>query len=241
MRFVDTYWEKENLGVDSGKFIIDSDEDVMQIEKILKNCNKEYLEADVASGCIKSIAVLENNGFHFMETAIALKASVADIDIPKAMKRFIGKVSYDESTVEELRIIGDAINTGTMFLTDKISLNAAFGSKKAGNRYCNWFYSLLQKGAKCFSIHYMGKLVGFELSILKDDTVEFILGGGLPGGYTGAGMMTVTASYDYWMNHNIKSIETNVSSNNLPVLKLHELFGLRINELRYILAKNIEN
>ena len=241
MRFVDTYWEKENLGVDSGKFIVDSDEDVIELEKALRNCNKEYLEADVIPGCIKSIIALENNGFHFMETAIGLKACVTDIKIPKSMERFIGKVSYDESTEEELKIILDIISSGKMFLTDKISLNSVFGSEKAGNRYYNWFQSLLKNGAKCFSIHYMGKFVGFELSILKDATVEFFLGGGFPGVYAGAGMMTVTASYDYWTHQSIKSIETNVSSNNLPVLKLHELFGLRINEMRYIFAKNIDN
>lgn len=238
MRYIDSFWEKKNLGVDSGKLVIDEAIDTAQLEEILESNKKEYWEADVACGCFDSICVLEKKGFHYMETAIGLKANISDIQIPKSMKRFVGKVSYDLTTDDELQTILDVIRSGEMFLTDKISLNSKFGHKKAGNRYGNWVESLLEKDARCFSIHYMGKLVGFEISILKDGAVEFFLGGGFPNAGAGSGMMTVTASYDYWLNQDIKSIETRVSSNNMPVLKLHELFGLRVCDMRYILVKN---
>lgn len=239
MNFIDTPWEKRNLGVESGKVIVQSDNDVALLKETLKINNKEYMEADVAPGCIKSIRALENSGFHFMETLVELEASVSEIVVPKNMKRFAEKVSYDLSSEEELQIIKSVIRSGEMFLTDKISLNPFFGQIKAGNRYANWVESLLEKDARCFSVHYKDKLIGFEISILEDGKLEFLLGGGFP--KTGAGMMTVTASYNYWTHQDIKSIETKVSSNNLPVLKLHELFGLRTSGLRYVFVKNIDN
>lgn len=240
MKIIDTYWEKKNLNVESEKYIINSDDDVEMLKNALAICNKEYIEADVAPGCIKVLSTLEENGFRFIETAIGLGASVSDVIVPKSMRRFAGKVSYVESTGDELQIIKNVIRSGEMFLTDKVSLNPCFGKEKAGNRYGNWVESLLESNARCFSIHYMEKLVGFEISILKEGVLDIFLGGGFPNVGVGAGAITVTASYSYWMNQNIKQIKTRVSSNNFPVLKLHELFGLKINDLRYILVKNFD-
>lgn len=240
MKFIDTFWERENLGVESGKFIVDSDEDIQKLKEMLDSCGKEYVEVDVAPGCMKVLSLIEEKGFHFIETAIELKGSVTDIRIPKAMSRFVDKVSYSISTDDDMRIIRDVISSGEMFLTDKISLNSAFGPQKAGKRYNNWVKELLDGDARCFSIYYMDRLIGFEVSIIEDGIVELLLGGGFPEGGVGTGMITVTASYDYWMHQNIKSIKTRVSSNNVSVLKLHELFGLKVDAFRYIFVRKVE-
>ncbi len=240
MTFIETWWEKENLNIDSGKLLIEDSDTVDHVVEELQGINKEYLEADVGANCFEIISMLEMQGFHFVETAIELKGNLSEIHIPRAGNRFVECVSYIQSTEEELSVIEELIASGEMFQTDKISLNPLFGKKKAGIRYRKWTESLLAQGARCFSIKYRESLIGFEICTCKNGQAELFLGGRFPNTGVGAGMMTATASYDFWRRQEIQCIITRVSSNNLPVLKLHEMFGMRVNNLRYILVNDQE-
>ena len=50
MELVDTFWEKENLGVDSVKLVIEEGDSVEELQKQLEITGKDYWEADVAPG-----------------------------------------------------------------------------------------------------------------------------------------------------------------------------------------------
>lgn len=241
MIIVDTYWEKRNLGVESAKIIIDHNDTIEEIEQMVKQLNKEYIEVDIPTGYIQAIRSLEMKGFNFMEMSLALGASIKDIIIPKTVERAIRRLSYELASKQEIGTVLEIINSGKMFLTDKISLNPNFGVFKAGNRYVNWTEQLLDTGSQAYVIKNREKLLGFEVVQIKDDMAVFCLGGSFPESGAGSGLIMSGTSYAFWKDQGIAEINTSVSSNNLTILKIHEFFGLKIQDMRYIMVKNIIN
>lgn len=43
----------------------------------------------------------------------------------------------------------------------------------------------------------------------------------------------------YWKEHGAVNVRTTVSSNNPSILKVHQFFGLKITECKYVLIRHI--
>jgi len=239
MKIVDAFWERRNLGVDAVSFYVGAEDALEEIMDAVGNCDKEYQTAIVDPVRTDVLLRLQNIGFRFIECAISLSASIETVGVPDYLKRFQNQLGYRPASDEEVERIKKSVGSGEIFKTDKISLDPSFGPKKAGIRYSFWIDDLRKSGNTVFVITYKEEIIAFEIAGISEGNVEYHLGGMLP---SKAGRMLGAAislpGTLYWKEKGAKRISTVVSSNNLPILKIHESFGLKIVGCKYVLIKH---
>ena len=239
MKVIDAFWEKRNLGVDAISFQIDKEDSLDEIVRLINDDKREYQTAIIDPTRSDVLLELQNHGFKFMECTLSLSATADKVVIPETLKRFQSHMEYRPASENEIEMIKGIIKDGDVFKTDKISLDPFFGIKKAGIRYSFWIDDLLKTGNTLFVITYKDEVIGFEVAKLSGDTVEAYLGGMLPskiGRMLGAAMYVPSTTY--WKEHGAKILTAVVSSNNPPILKIHESFGLIITDWKYVLIRH---
>jgi hypothetical protein len=242
MEYIETIWEKRNLGVESCKFIIHQNENIDDIKEEIQNCNKKYQEICLDTGNMQLIWELQKIGFFFAELMLELAVDVRrkELHIPEKLERQINTISYEIATESELDVIYQEIESGKIFLTDKIALNPRFGRHIAGKRYSYWIQDELANRSQCFSIKYKGKLIGFEVVKMENTCAELLVGGIFDRqGTAGLGLLMGCARVPYWTSQHISKIVTNVSSNNINALKTLEAVGFKVSSAKYILIKQL--
>ncbi len=240
MKVVDAFWEKRNLGVDAVSFHIGPKDTVGDVIPKIEESGKEYQTAIVDPANPEVMLALQDMGFRFIECTISLSAPAEKMGVPDKLKRFEDRMGYRPASEEEIARIKETVATGTIFTTDKISLDPFFGPKKAGIRYAFWIDDLLSSGSTLYAITYGEEIIAFEIAGLSEGTVEYHLGGMLP---SRAGMMLGAAislpGTLYWKEHGAERFSTEVSSNNPPILKIHESFGFEVTGCRYVLVRHL--
>ena len=240
MKVVDAFWEKRNLGVDAVSFYVEKDDALDDVIRIIEDNEKEYQTAIVSPTDPEVLLELQKIGFRFIECSISLSSAADKIVIPDNLKRFQTQMAYRPASDDERMMIKHTIENGEIFKTDKISLDPFFGVKKSGIRYSYWVDDLLSSGNDLFVITFKDVIIAFEVAGLSGDTVEYYLGGMLPsktGKMLGAAISLPGAIH--WKNAGAKKFRTTVSSNNLSILKIHESFGFRITDIKYVLIRHL--
>lgn len=182
-------------------------------------------------------------GFSVIEVNIKLGHKMKDILIPKLFQRYEKDISYHDAGTEEIEEILEIVQQGEMFLTDKIAKDPFFGREKSGQRYRYWCEQVLEKNASVVVCQYRDENIGFEVYTRNFETnrATNIVGGVFPkhtGG--GLGFAPLWVELLHQKEAGIKSVVTSVSSNNIPVLKLHESLGYQIQDMTYILIKHLD-
>ena len=238
MKYVETVWEKRNLGVDSCRFDIEDTDGIKDVINRIQECNKEYIEVSVNPGRLEAVWSLEEIGFRFIEAIYELTLKKRDIVVPSMFKRFEKDSSYGEATEEEKKEILEQIRTGKMFLSDKIALNPNFGTKAAGERYYLWMKDHFEGGGICYSARYKGELIGFDAATVKDGNVELLLGGVLPK-FSGAGVASVfqVGRLLYFASVDVNEITVRISTNNFANMRANEAMGFRLRDAKYYLLR----
>lgn len=240
MKYVETQYEQRNLGVTACKFYIEREDDPTQFVDRIRQCREEYQEASVEPGNIRAVHALEDIGFRMMETIIYLAAPARELVIPRMAERFVPDVSCAPATPQETEIALEYIRDRGIFTTDKIALNPKFGIDKAGYRYFQWANQMLKSGCICYSYKYKGEVFGFDIVSRIGGTANLELGTAYIEKGAAPAVICSAARTQYWKNSDITKLETAVSSNNIGVLKTHEMCGLKVVGTKYILAKNCE-
>lgn len=238
MQYIETVWEKRNLGIDSCKFVIERKDDVDLAIQAIHRCPKEYIEVYTETGNIELSWKLEGMGFSFLETVFDLSVTKKELMIPLFYKRFLKDITYEKASQEEKKEILSQIRSGTMFLTDKIALNPYFGVEAAGRRYYLWMREYFEKTGDCFAIKYRGSLMGFEAAKESDGVIDLALGGVLPK-FEGSGLSPLihVGRAAYWEKMPLKKIYGHVSCNNFPVLRVHQITGFSLEKAWYVFIK----
>ncbi len=234
-------WEKRNLNVECWEFYLDihdTKDAFFEIEK----CAAEYQVMHIDCGNTEVLFEAQKRGFVMVETNIRLGVSAKDFQLPSIYRRYEPSFSYKLANAEEQCGILHYIGSGEIFTTDKIARDPYFGTKKAGERYALWTKDLLQtKNAKMILPRYKDKVVGFAVQYPETETTtNMFLGGVLPEyAKSGLGFMALYANTIFAISSGASKMVTGVSSNNLPILRLHELFGYKVTNLSYTLFKHI--
>lgn len=240
MKVIDAFWEKRNLGVDAVSFHIGPEDTLEEILPIIDETDVEYQTAIIDPNKLNIALELQKHGFKFIESTLYLSAPIDEIRIPPNLERFQSSMTYRPATEKEINEIVESVKNGNIFNTDKIALDPFFGIKKSGIRYSFWIKDLVKSGKTCFVITYKDEVIGFEVSDIEDGVVMGYIGGRLP---SKTGRMLGAAIYvpktTYWKTHNAKKINVVVSSNNIPIIKIHQSFGLTVDLCKYVLIKHI--
>lgn len=238
-----TPWEKRNLGVESSiEYYVNEGDTWNEIVDDIKQHDEEYQVMHIASGNTDVLLNAVGMGFFLIEMNIQLAVDVNKVVFPEIYRRFENKVTCELSTEEEKGKILSAIEKGNMFSTDKVARDPYFGVDYAGRRYAYWTKDKVNQGAYILSMKYKEKLVAFDVLFDAGNGIgEAFLGGVLPEyRNSGLGFIGVYHVAKYAQKLGYKKIITGVSSNNLSILKLHELFGYTVESASYCMIKHLD-
>ena len=243
MKIVHAIWERRNLGMDAWEIVLERS-DLNAIGKVMSKLADEryagaYVCVKVPMGNVAVIHTLEDAGFRFLEMQHLLIQSLqpaemlseAPTEMPCCETRQVPKVR------EQWEAVISQITPG-MFDTDRFALDPAFGMEVSCRRYQNWCRDLYEdENTALFVTICDGRQVAFSIDRTKNGRTQGVLGGvfapykniGLGGGWMAAGAP-----------HEMRKRRTVVSSNNLPVLRLHQCCGMTIFNEFYVLRKIYE-
>lgn len=241
MRIKETPWERRNLNVIGCEFYADRNESWDSIKESILCHPAEYKVLHIESGNTDALIGAQRDGFIFVEMNIQLRAELSDLTVPKIFDRFIPHISYEFANEKQVYEVLSIVETGAMFTTDKVSVDPYFGPQMAGKRYSFWSMDVIRDGAKMLLAKYKGNVVGFNILVEHEkNIVETFLGGVLPKyANKGFGFAPLYLAIEASEKFGYKKIVTGVSSNNLPVLKIHEMFGFKTSNTSYALIKHL--
>lgn len=236
----ETPWEKRNLGVSSSaEFYVGKDE-VLDSDNVIRNTQFEYQVLHIESGNSKALILAQDNGFRLIEMNIQLTRDLDTVEIPFIYKRYESVLDFRYADHTEIESILSTVADGKMFLTDKVALDPFFSTKKAGERYAKWGRDVINSGGITVIATYKGKPIGFEIYQEREQKCINFIGGIYPEFENkGLGFAPLYAELLSQRERGNKSVQTGVSSNNLPVIRVHEMLGFKINSLSYSLIKHI--
>lgn len=237
-----TPWEKRNLNVDSSiEFYIEHSDRWKDITGKIEEHKESYQVMHVPGGNTDVLMNAHLVGFLPIEMNIQLSRKLESLELPHIYKRFEPVISCNVATDNEKRLVLKAIHEGEIFSTDKIAKDPCFGPQYAAQRYAYWTQDIIEQGADLLCMKYKGKLAAFDICVNKGNgTSQAFLGGTLPEFRNkGLGFLTVYFITKYAMEKGFERIITGVSSNNISILKIHELFDYYVDSVSYCLIKHM--
>jgi hypothetical protein len=241
MKLLHAEWEKRNLGVDCTEVYFEDSDVVNSIYEAMPQIVSEYQVMHIPSGKAKLLLDAQKNGFQLIEMNIHLTKKIDNEQLPLIYKRYEESITVKEASENEICMALDEIKVGNIFLTDKVAKDPFFSTVDAGKRYAFWSRDIIDEGSHMYLAQYKGENVGFCLNIKKNNTTFDAFLGGTFSSYhnKGLGFLPLYANLYSIMLQGGKRVVTGVSSNNVPILKLHLLFGFRISSMSYILIKHL--
>ena len=239
----DTPWEIANLGVTSCEFSVGETDVFIDCTPALAGEEAEYAVVKVPSDKADFLFGLPGLSYSFVETQFSISKAMASFDYSD---RLVRKMSESFSFVpvengDAGQAVLDSITPG-MFSTDRIHLDPLFGPEAGRIRYVNWIRSVMDvPDSVFFEFVRKGTRYGFALCrVQPGDVWDYLLGGVYePYLNHGLGLLTPAAPFLYAKAAGVplKRVETSISSNNLPVVKLYQYLGYRLETLRYVYVR----
>lgn len=239
MKLVDALWEKRNLGVDCLELHCDANDPVDTVLGVLP-LRAAYQVVRVPAGRADLLLAVQDAGYRLIEMSIDLVRPLQDFEMPPTYKRFESSLSFREAQGDECERVLEIVASGNMFTTDRISLDPFFTAAQAGHRYACWSRELLQQGGTMYLAAYKGREIGFGINVERHAGVyDACLGGVFPGrDHSGLGFAPLYLNTIAPRQRGARKVVTQVSSNNLPILKLHFAFGYEPTGMDYVLIRH---
>ena len=240
MQIIDAFWEKRNLNMDTTEILIEENDSCDDIENVIGDLKKGYVVVKINPTNINEMNLLQKNGFVYTESIFSVEAKLKDTSLPKVYERFNQNVKYEFANQELTNVVLEEIKSGRIFKTDRIALDPHFSQQVAGVRYYNWSSDELDKNAILNIAYYKDQAVAFGISkMISEKRQDNFLGGVLQAGENkGLGFLAIAANNDSAVKNGAMTVETKVSSNNLPILRLHMQYGYDIKKITYIFVKH---
>lgn len=232
----DAWWDTRNLEVRCAEIEFDANDSIGEVYHALDTSSQyDYVTAKIPSGRIDLLHELENNGFQFVEALIEMRHDLKEILCSPIVRRVLQNVSYNHAE-SETDLIFDKIRDG-VFDTDRVFLDKHFSHEAAANRYINWIKDELKKGATLFNICYKDTNVGFFSFKITDNNVGYpFLSGIYNSDVIGIGNAVVTEPLKHAQETGCRYVCTHVSSNNIPIIRIHEQAGFYTSSIQYVLT-----
>lgn len=166
MKIIDCVWEIENIGKKTCEILLknDHDFDIKEIE------NKfEYIVVKVQNKNIRTIKILESQGYSFAEMQFSLRKRIKKFNYEDNVVKMMLN-SFNLQKIETKDKLFELLNSmdEEMFDTDRIYLDDRFGGKVSLNRYKNWITSEFNKNSFLYFIEVESTKVGFILFNLQE-------------------------------------------------------------------------
>lgn len=242
MKIINAFWEQRNLKMNSYEVELEHDDDLNQIElEIKKLVGAQYIVFKVPIGCLDMYALLVKYGCFYVETLCNIGISLMDYTIPTKIAKIDSKIKYCQVDDKLLDVVCNRIEEN-IFTTDRIALDKVFGLSLANRRYSNWLRDEFLSGrSKIYEIKLGNNGIGFfGLKDVKSQTVELFLAGMYNEAKEfGLGFSMISKSIEVAISLGYRYLETNVSTNNIEVLRLYMSLGFNFVGIKYIFVKHL--
>lgn len=242
MKTVHAIWERKNLGRDAWEVTLDK-KDMADVQAVIDALHAPqfdgcYVCVKLPVGNLHMVHALEDDGFRFLETQLHLVEALEPSDVMR-YGASADHIPVEERVVPKTREAWGAIIekiTPGMFDTDRIALDPAFGPDVACQRYRGWCWDLFKNPNSILTVSSCGGHdVSFEILLNYPLTgiCRSTLGGLFPENKC-AGLGALVASKARSVKGKYK---TEVSTNNLSIVKIHQNLGRVICGEHYVLRK----
>lgn len=237
MRLVDAFWEMRNLGVSCVEVEVTGEDDDAEVLDAISDLSAQYLVVRVPPGRVGLVAGLEGRGFNFIETAFRVQH---DLQLPKLSNvcaRLVKGVTYGP-VPHGLDDVARQIHGG-MFESDRVFLDSHFTPEQAAIRYVNWMHDEVSRGGTVYELRRGDQGIGFFLFRSAGNVGYSALSGVyrdvlIPG--LGVAVLYLTLAEG--AKRNLRLLDSNISSNNLAVVRTHGLLGFQIVGIHYVLVRH---
>lgn len=243
MRITKAIWEQKNLGLDCIEVRVEEQDNVETLIANLVNNYTAYQVVKIPSSRVDLLLATQDLGFKLIENSIQLSRNIKKDEnsiLPKLFQRFEKEIVLKDASPSEVEFIMEQVKRGEVFTADRIYNDPMFTKAHSGNRYYNWITSLIESKCEFKAIVYKNNIIGFSINThIKDKKYNAIFGGLLKEYiHSGLGFTTIYANMLSIIEQGGTHIVTAISSNNLPMVKLHQLFKFQIKEIEYVLVKH---
>lgn len=241
MRVTDAWWEKRNIGVETQEITCEEADTADSLKEGLSGLTAGYQVLRVPAGRADLLFAAQENGFLLVEDLAKLEIDVDKLVIPAYSERLLANMTTGPATEEEINRILTDVREGKVFQTDRISTDPTFSKAIADIRFYNWMEDLIQAGAAFVVARYKEKAVAFGINKPVDERLyDAVLGGMCPdAGVTGVGFSGIYANTMSVKEQGGARAVTRVSSNNLPMIRLHLTMGYQLQEFTYVLVRHV--
>lgn len=243
MKTIHASWELENIGADTYEITMDAQdapELLEEEERRLTKLGAEYIMVKTPVNCQKLLFGLPKLGYTYVETVFHVMIRRDEYHMPATITRFDRGLTVALRTdAEDRDRVFDLIRKG-VFVSDRVSIDPAFGVAKGGNRYANWLGGMLDRGGYLYEVLKGGSPIGFFVICRKDeDTVDPVLMGLYDEqNDRGMGALLHKKTLDTCFTHGCKRLTSTIVSNNAKVLRVYVNAGATITDTLYTYVKH---
>lgn len=244
MKTTHAVWEHENIGANAWEIMLDASdtpEMLAEEEKRIVAEGADYIVVKTPVNCQQLIFGLPKLGYTFVEMVFHVAIRRDNYHMPDMIARFDRGLTVVERTGEsERQRVYDLIRAG-VFVSDRVSIDPAFGVEKGGNRYANWLRSMLDRGGYLYEVMKGDKPIGFFVICRKDETTvdPVLMGLYDEKNDRGMGALLHKKTMDTCFTHDCKRLTSTIVSNNAKVLHVYVNAGADITDTLYTYVKHI--
>ncbi len=237
MKIIDSFWEKDNLGVTSKEIVVESGDDLTIFCNAIKEIDGQYIVIKIPSGETDMMKSAQELGYQYVENLIEVEHNLHEYKRSKIHQRLYDSLDYRLMDQEDIKGLFDEISRG-MFSNDRISNDPLFSKELSARRYSNWVKTLLKEGALPYVMIYKDEPAGFIILTSKDTITYYsVLGGGYEK-FRKTGLGMVQKEQEIVRELGGKRLTTKVSSNNLNQLKALLANGFTITRIDNVFIKH---
>lgn len=244
MKTTHAVWELDNIGTDTWEIWLDAEDTSEMLaaeEQRIKAQGAEYIVVKTPPNCQQLLFGLPALGYTFVEMVFHVAIRRSEYHMPDNIARFDRGLTVAQRTEEaDLERICGMIRKG-IFVSDRVSLDPAFGVDKGGNRYANWLRGMLKNGGFLYEVLGGDKPIGFFVICRKDEnTVDPVLMGMYDEkNDRGMGALLHKKTLDTCFTHECKRLTSTIVSNNTKALSVYVNAGATITDTLYTYVKHI--
>lgn len=240
MKVINAHWDSRNLGVRCAEVEFENDEQLSSLDELDEAVRGyDYIVAKVPSTTPWILPALQRAGFAFVECSVNFRHDLVNIGNTETLelqRRMTHRLVVND---ERREYLFGRISEG-LFTTDRVYLDERFTHEQAAQRYVSWIKDELDRGAFLYEVLLDEKEVGFFAykEIEPGVSYPFLIGlyPECRGRHLGPNLIAESLLLSRERGCRLSS--TVVSSNNIAVIKCHELVGSYIHQIQYVFVKH---
>jgi L-amino acid N-acyltransferase YncA len=239
MKIVDAFWEQRNLGISCTEVTVEDGDTVVGIAEALASLTAEYQVIKLPVARYDLMREVEKAGFSFIEGSMNVVHHLKNIELTGIQKRLNDAISYEEMDQEDISRLYAELQKG-VFITDRIYLDAFFSKEQAAQRYIYWLEDEVSHGAQLYKVIYKNQTIGFFIfkETCSGGCYPFLSGLYESAKTPGVGNVLLHKIIEEAAGMGLKFISSYISTNNLPVVKVHISEGFTISTISYVYIKH---